>query len=37
MAYKSLFNGITFIEGPEYSCKVLCTVEYKKTAFIITN
>ena len=33
MAYKSLFEGIIFIEGTEHSGRVLGNVEYKKDSF----
>lgn len=33
MAYKSLFDGIIFIEGSEYFGRVLGNIEYKKDSF----
>jgi hypothetical protein len=30
MAYKFVYKGITFIEGPEPSAKILQRIEYKK-------
>lgn len=33
MAYKSLFEGVIFIEGAEHSGRVLGNVEYKKDSF----
>lgn len=33
MAYKSLFDGVIFIEGSEYCGRVLGNVEYEKDSF----
>ena len=33
MAYKSIFDGIIFIEGSEEGCPVLGRIEYKKEGF----
>lgn len=33
MAYKSLFDGIIFIEGPEDGAKIIAPLKYEREAF----